>query len=101
MFTRSLTHLIFYEIEGYNSLGPTSANDCPGSRSEQLSIVWACSFFACGIAVVIEPPISGLLHKIDSKSAQAASVWDGGRGGGRLVSIGSVLMAMTKRKLHV
>ena len=95
---------------GYNSLGPASANDCAGSRPEQSSIIWACIFFVRGIAVVIGPLISGLLYSIGSKSAQAANVGYGSHGFKALevfvgtctvaASFGSVLMAMTKRKVQ-
>ncbi|EPT01090.1 hypothetical protein FOMPIDRAFT_1145477 [Fomitopsis schrenkii] len=95
---------------GYNSLGPASANDCAGSRPEQSSIIWACIFFVRGIAVVIGPLVSGLLYSMGSKSAQAASVGYGGHGFKALevfvgtctvaASVGSILMAMTKRKFQ-
>jgi len=47
---------------GFNSVAPVAAADCAGNKPEQSSLIWACSFFVKGIAVVIGPIVSGILY---------------------------------------
>ncbi|PCH44516.1 MFS general substrate transporter [Wolfiporia cocos MD-104 SS10] len=47
---------------GFNSVGPAAAADCAGSKPEQSSLIWACSWVLKGVAVVIGPIISGVLY---------------------------------------
>lgn len=47
---------------GFNSVAPVAAADCAGNKPEQSSLIWACSFFVKGVAVVIGPIVSGILY---------------------------------------
>jgi len=85
---------------------------CPqvtaGSKPEQPSIIWACIFFIRGIAVVVGPPISGILYGI--RKSQGVHIGYEGYGfmamevfvGACAVaaSLSSIMMVLTRRKVQ-
>jgi len=114
-FARELTLVFLFVIiyggfmGGYNALGPASASDCAGNKPEQSGIIWACIFFIRGIAVVAGPLISGVLYGVGKSTESVGSVY-GGYGFKALevfvgtctvaASLGSVMMAITRRKVQ-
>ena len=99
----------FRKMGGFKSAGPIAVSDCAGSKPEQASIIWACSYVARGIAVIIGPLISGMLYDA-RKASFEAHLGFGGYGFEALeifagtcavaASLASVLVAVAGRRLH-
>lgn len=97
------------KMGGFKSAGPIAVSDCAGSKPEQASIIWACSYVARGIAVVIGPLISGMLYDTRKASVEG-HLHFGGYGFETLeifagtcaiaASLTSVLVAVVGRRLH-
>lgn len=56
--TSDHTHC-FRKMRGFKSAGATAVSDCAGRKPEQASDIWACSYVARKITVVIRPLIAG------------------------------------------